>query len=65
MKAREYMTGDGTPIYTSDKVEAVYCPYTEKLVDFIETCLSCKNHYQEDRHLVHCLRPTNPKEKEE
>ena len=54
--SREYTAGDGTPIYCTDKEEGVRCPYTGIFVPFYDTCLTCKNHYQESDQHAYCLR---------
>ena len=61
LKAREYISGDGTEIYCSDVEKGVRCPYTGEFISIMDVCLNCKNNYMEGSGVHYCIRTSTPK----
>ena len=57
MKAREYVTDKGEPVYCVDIGNGVYCPYDQKFVSIENRCWGCPNYRQEAYGWLYCLRP--------
>ena len=55
MSARKYTTDKGIPVYCSDIIKAVRCPYTGELVDVSGECYKCNKRYQETNYHVYCV----------